>query len=310
MTKNHLFAGGDNSFMSSTAMELKERIKEKAFAMGIDLVGVTDLARLKNAPKRFHATDYLPNAKSVIVVGSHFPDGIVENWKSTPSAYQYYGYALVNKELGRACYHISKLVEEEGYRCFPIVPTGHSKDMDHKKQMGEFSHRHAAVAAGLGEFGYNRLVITPRFGNRVRFCSIITEAELPPDPMYDGPALCDRCMKCIKSCPGNCLDDKTLLRCEIGEKTYEYVTLYHFRCFYNLLGLGPGTGGHLDIPLPKKKGELSQLGFLLRYIKTFLLRFQKFQYISRQQYSVDWFDFCGRCLHVCDRPTNRFKNSN
>ncbi|MFX0101878.1 MAG: hypothetical protein ACFFCS_20100 [Candidatus Hodarchaeota archaeon] len=291
-------------------MELKERIKEKAYAMGIDLVGITDLSRLKHAPKRFHATDYLPAAKSVIVVGSHFPDGIVENWKATPSAYQYYGYALVNKELGRACYHISKLVESEGYRCFPIVPTGHSKDMDHKKQMGEFSHRHAAVAAGLGEFGYNRLVITPQFGNRVRFCSIITEAELPPDPMYEGPALCDHCKKCIKACPGNCLDEDKLLTCEIGKKTYEYVTLYHFRCFYYLQGIGPGSGGGLDIPLPKKKGELSQLSFLINYLKAAILRFPKFIYTRSQQIAVDFFDWCGRCLHVCDRPLNRFNTSN
>ncbi|MHA1300513.1 MAG: hypothetical protein ACTSO9_13930 [Candidatus Helarchaeota archaeon] len=273
----------------------------------MDLIGITDINRLKNAPKRFRATDYLPKAQSIIVIGCKIPEGSVDYWTKTSSSYQYYGYALPNKELGRACLHISKLVEKDGYRCFPIVPTGHSKDWDYKKQMGEFSHRHAAVAAGLGEIGYNRLVITPQFGNRVRFCSIITEAPLSPDPMYNGPALCDRCKRCIKACPGNCLDESKLLTCQIGDKTFEYVTLYHFRCFYNLLGLGPGTGAGIDIKLPKKKGELSQLSFLKRYIQTFITRFQKYQYISRQQNAVDWFEFCGRCLHVCNRPKNRFK---
>ncbi|MHA1270679.1 MAG: hypothetical protein ACTSPY_12875 [Candidatus Helarchaeota archaeon] len=286
---------------------LKEKIKEKGKQMGMELIGITDLLRLKNTPKRFRAIDYLPTAQSVIVVGCHFPDGSVENWEKTPSSYQYYCYALINKELGRACFHISKLVEREGYRCFPIVPTGHSKDYDHHKMLGEFSHRHAAVAAGLGEFGYNRLVITPQFGNRVRFCSIITEAPLEPDPMYDGPPLCDHCKKCIRACPGNCLDESKLMKCTIGDKTYEYAKLYHFRCFYNLLGLGPGTGAQLDIPLPKKKGELSQTNFLIRYVKAFITRFQKFIYINEQQSAVDWFEFCGRCLHVCDRPKNRFK---
>ena len=285
--------------------ELKSKVRKKGLDLGMDLVGFTDLSRFINAPKRFHATDYLPTAKSVIVVGCHFPEGSVENWVKTPSSYQYYGYALINKELGRACLHISKLVEQEGYKCFPIVPTGHSKDWDHEKQLGEFSHRHAAVAAGLGEFGYNRLVITPQFGNRIRFCSIITEAPFEPDPMYDGPALCDRCKKCIQACPGDCLDENKLLECQIGEKKYEYTTLYHFKCFYYLLGLGPKTGAGIDIKGPKKKGELSQLGFLKRYIKAFILRFKKYQYISRQQNAVDWFEFCGRCLHVCNRPLNR-----
>ncbi|MHA1359831.1 MAG: hypothetical protein ACTSRC_17080 [Candidatus Helarchaeota archaeon] len=293
--------------MQSNIDELKAKVKRKGQEIGMDLVGITDLSRLKGTPRRFRATDYLPTAKSVIVVGVHIPDGSVENWKNTPSSYQYYGYLLPNKELGRAAFYISKLVETAGYRCFPIVPTGHSKDWDHKKQLGEFSVRHAAVAAGLGEIGFNRLVITPQYGNRIRFCSIITEAPLRPDPMYDGPPLCDRCMKCIKVCPGNCLDERRLLTCTIGAKTYEYATLYQFKCFYNLLGLGPGTGAGLDIPLPKKRGELSQLGFLKRYIKAAITRFQKFIYIHEQQSAVDWFEFCGRCLHVCDRPVNRFK---
>ena len=114
--------------MSLNLEELKERVREKGSEIGMDLVGFTDLSRLKNGPKGFLATDYMPKAKSVIVVGCHFPDGSVENWVKTPSSYQYYGYALPNKELGRACLHISKLVEKQGYRCFPIVPTGHSKN--------------------------------------------------------------------------------------------------------------------------------------------------------------------------------------
>nr|MDO8086268.1 hypothetical protein [Candidatus Sigynarchaeum springense] len=286
-------------------VELAKLVKERAHAMGIDLAGITGLDRLEGAPKRFHATDYLPSAKSVIVLGTHFPDGVVDNWERTPSGYQYYGYAIPNKELGHACYKLSKLIEANGYKCFPIVPTGHSKDMDHEKQMGEFSHRHAAVAAGFGELGYNRLLITPQFGNRVRLCSIITEAPLPADPMYNGPPLCDRCKKCVRACPGNCLDEDKLLQCKVGDKTYEYTTLYQFRCFYNLVGLGPGTGGHLNIPLPKKKGELGQLAFLTRYIKAAILKFKMFQYMSRQQYAVDWYDYCGRCLHTCDRPVKR-----
>ncbi|MCK4274656.1 MAG: hypothetical protein KAW90_07155, partial [Dehalococcoidales bacterium] len=49
--------------------------------------------------------------------------------------------------------------------------------------LGFFSQRHAAVRAGLGEFGFSGLVITPQYGPRVRYVSIITEAELEPDPL-------------------------------------------------------------------------------------------------------------------------------
>jgi epoxyqueuosine reductase QueG len=72
-------------------------------------------------------------------------------------------------------------------------PFGHSP--------GPFSHRHAATRAGLGEFGYNNIVLTPQFGARQRFNSIITEAELEPDPLIeDRICLRDECRLCMKAC--------------------------------------------------------------------------------------------------------------
>ncbi|MBN1671042.1 MAG: epoxyqueuosine reductase [Kiritimatiellae bacterium] len=66
---------------------------------------------------------------------------------------------------------------------------------------GPFSHRHAATRAGLGEFGYNNLVLTPEFGPRVRFNSIVTDAELAPDPLITRPiCLRRKCKLCIKAC--------------------------------------------------------------------------------------------------------------
>jgi epoxyqueuosine reductase QueG len=72
-------------------------------------------------------------------------------------------------------------------------PFGHSP--------GSFSHRHAATRAGLGEFGYNNIVLTPQFGPRQRFNSIITEAELVPDPLISEPiCLRDACKLCLEAC--------------------------------------------------------------------------------------------------------------
>jgi epoxyqueuosine reductase len=66
---------------------------------------------------------------------------------------------------------------------------------------GPFSHRHAATRAGLGEFGYNNLVLTRKFGARQRFNSVITDAELLPDPLITEPiCLRDRCRLCLKAC--------------------------------------------------------------------------------------------------------------
>ena len=70
-----------------------------------------------------------------------------------------------------------------------------------KYSPGPFSHRHAATRAGLGEFGYNNVVLTPQFGPRQRFNSIITEADLVPDPLISEPiCLRDNCLLCLKAC--------------------------------------------------------------------------------------------------------------
>jgi len=66
---------------------------------------------------------------------------------------------------------------------------------------GPISHRHAATRAGLGEFGYNNIVLTPQFGPRQRFNTIVTEAELEPDPLLEEPVcLRDNCRLCLKAC--------------------------------------------------------------------------------------------------------------
>lgn len=71
---------------------------------------------------------------------------------------------------------------------------------------GPFSHRHAATRAGLGEFGYNNLVLTREFGPRQRFNSIVTEAELVPDPLVTEPiCLRDECQLCLKACIMSCI---------------------------------------------------------------------------------------------------------
>jgi ferredoxin len=71
---------------------------------------------------------------------------------------------------------------------------------------GPFSHRHAATRAGLGEFGYNNLVLTKEFGPRQRFNSIITDAPLAADAMVTEPiCLRDECRLCLKACIVECI---------------------------------------------------------------------------------------------------------
>lgn len=85
---------------------------------------------------------------------------------------------------------------------------------------GPFSHRHAATRAGLGEFGYNNIVLTREFGARQRFNTIITEAELVADPLLSEPiCLRDACGLCLSACYMNAI----VLRDNPSAKDYRTV---------------------------------------------------------------------------------------
>jgi len=69
-----------------------------------------------------------------------------------------------------------------------------------------------AIDAGLGELGRNGLLITPKFGPRVRLCKVLTDLPLRPDKPIDFGVqeYCEKCEKCLENCPVHAIsEDKT-----------------------------------------------------------------------------------------------------
>ena len=64
-----------------------------------------------------------------------------------------------------------------------------------------------AIDAGLGELGRNGMLITERFGPRVRLCKVFTDAPLTCDePVSFGAAdRCDGCTCCADACPAGAI---------------------------------------------------------------------------------------------------------
>ncbi|UCE14792.1 MAG: reductive dehalogenase [Candidatus Heimdallarchaeota archaeon] len=60
-----------------------------------------------------------------------------------------------------------------------------------------------AIQAGLGQFGRHGLLITPKFGPRVRICKVFTDFPLELDKPIDFGVtqFCRICKKCAKYCP-------------------------------------------------------------------------------------------------------------
>jgi reductive dehalogenase len=66
-----------------------------------------------------------------------------------------------------------------------------------------------AVDAGLGELGRLGLLVTPKYGPRVRLAKVITDMPLEPDaPIRFGVAeFCESCMLCAEECPSQSITE-------------------------------------------------------------------------------------------------------
>jgi epoxyqueuosine reductase QueG len=69
---------------------------------------------------------------------------------------------------------------------------------------GDFPLKTAATRAGMGWIGKNGLLVTEKFGPRVRLEAILVDLSLPPGQAITR-SRCGDCGICVDSCPAKCL---------------------------------------------------------------------------------------------------------
>ena len=196
-------------------MSLSEEVKGYALEMGADLAGIASTSEFDDAPIGHRPRDLLTDAKSVIVVAKKIPLSVV---KTIPSPLYSTTYRILNEELRVLTYKISLFLEKQGYIALPIDPgiSDFARDVDiiqekpepKIKMLGDFSHRHAAVKAGLAQFGLASYVVTKLYGPRIRFASLLCNAYLEPDEMIEEGSICnpESCgYACVRACPPGAL---------------------------------------------------------------------------------------------------------
>jgi epoxyqueuosine reductase QueG len=192
--------------------ELTKLVKEKALDIGFDLVGIADAAdpQFDHAPPGHKPAEYLAGAKSVVVGGREVSDEILQ---TTPSPMYSKHYGQLNAWLLEAGDLLSKFIRRQGFKAMWFPETDDYNYLDAQRTTSvkayspSFSHISAATACGLGVRGKIGVVLTPQFGPRQRWISVITTAPLVPDPKFQG----ELCLERIK--PGSC-GDKCIEVCE------------------------------------------------------------------------------------------------
>ena len=185
--------------------DLMSTVRKVSESMGVYDLGIADASAwdtdplvssrisVGNRPK-----DIMPSARSVIVIGIPVQPTILD---TAPSIYYSELYKIVNQALDMASERIALELIHLGYHAVYVPRDGyHGIEGLKKSPESFFSHRHAAYLAGLGNFGFNNMLLTKKYGPRIRLSSIITDAPLPyGSPMTD--KLCIGCIKCTKACP-------------------------------------------------------------------------------------------------------------
>ena len=178
-------------------IRMTQRIKELAHELGADLVGFANIGRFDEAPIKMSPRGIMPTAKTVIVCAIQHPTATMELEGGEHGKSQVFeSYSVqytMNTKLDHISFTIGHFLDNNGYNAVPIVSSNIWRYRNYKELDAVFSpdmsHIYASVCAGLTELGWHGLAMSPEFGPRNRFVSIITDAELEPTPL-----LPDRCI--------------------------------------------------------------------------------------------------------------------
>jgi epoxyqueuosine reductase QueG len=186
---------------------LETTLEDSARSMGVDLFGVADLS-----PARSFITlqggEHIARFPRAISIGTRLLDPVVDELHQHENRSVIYGYRAlynsVNANLDRAALLLAKKIQDSGFKAYPVPP---SQTVSNSRLEGIISHKLSANLAGLGWIGKSCLLITPKWGPRVRLATVLTDA-----PLRTGTPLanrCGQCRQCVEICPAKALTGAT-----------------------------------------------------------------------------------------------------
>lgn len=174
-----------------SAAKASEAVKQKAFALGADEVGIAEIQ-----PSDIYKGREV-NEKYAIVVGQRM---LWRNFQEVPSQESAIECLRVYFSLGEIVIALAEYIRSLGYACTVEHPIGDS----------DVLHIPLALKAGFGELGRHGSIIHPKMGPLFRLGSVITDMPLAIDQPIDAgiAAFCDNCKACRIYCPAKAIPDE------------------------------------------------------------------------------------------------------
>ncbi len=170
---------------------------------GLDAIGVADLDALRKREPDAMASAPVDFCRA-IALGMRLLDAVVDQIEDRPTPLYFHLYRQANFALDRAAFYLALSLQTAGWRAI-AVPA--SQTTDPSGQRGMLSHRLIGHAAGLGWIGRPTLLISPRYGARMRYASVLTNAPYPPGQPME--SRCADCRDCIDACPAGAVKESS-----------------------------------------------------------------------------------------------------
>ena len=178
----------------------RDKLLSRARKLGADVAGVARTEPLIEATAILH--EPLEGIRSALVIGVRQSfaalDSPLLQMAQHDTLYAYSKVVEVSHSLVR-------VLEDAGHAAVAVpafLPIDMSDDL--QGMCGEVDHRRAAVEAGIGTYGLNNLLITKKYGPRIRLASVLTTAPIAPNRPLKRK-LCVECGHCAEACPANAL---------------------------------------------------------------------------------------------------------
>lgn len=153
--------------------------------INFDVVGVTQLSGEEN----------------LLILGLESkPERNLDEFGYVNGKFHLFGY---ENHISRRLESVLDCIRGLGYTAAPVGKYGYPLN-------GELYLKGEIIRSGLGKRGKNTVILHPRFGNRLRFSTVVTNAPLTPlvKPVLfeEENPVCKDCSVCINACPEKILE--------------------------------------------------------------------------------------------------------